>query len=130
MLNEVLLPIDKESVLSISLSWRISHVFLLWQFDKSGVHTVQNGYLVASSISLEASASNSRASSKWWNTLWSLHLPPKIRIFVWRACLNVLPSMEMWWKKKVVESPCCQRHGKESETSIHALFGCKEATIF
>ncbi|KAK2637399.1 hypothetical protein Ddye_032191 [Dipteronia dyeriana] len=54
--------LDKESVLSISLSWRISNDFLLWHFDKSGVYTVQSGHRVASSISLEAPASNSPVS--------------------------------------------------------------------
>lgn len=25
-----------------------------------------------------------------WNEIWSLNLPPKIRIFIWRVCRNIL----------------------------------------
>ncbi|KAK2660058.1 hypothetical protein Ddye_006591 [Dipteronia dyeriana] len=114
-------------VLSIPISWSFRDDFLLWHFDKSGAYTVQSGYRVACSQNSEALVSNSSISCKWWNTLWSLNLPPKVRIFVWRACLIAMPSLELLWKKNVVESPRCQCCGSSSKSSNHALFGCKVA---
>ncbi|KAK2634702.1 hypothetical protein Ddye_029498 [Dipteronia dyeriana] len=58
-IDEVLWPIDKESVLSISLSRRNINDFLLWHLEKSGIYTVHSSYRVASSTSSKSSASNS-----------------------------------------------------------------------
>ena len=30
--------------------------------------------------------------SRVWSQLWKLRVPNKIKIFGWRACLNILPS--------------------------------------
>ncbi|KAK2644893.1 hypothetical protein Ddye_020088 [Dipteronia dyeriana] len=76
---------------------------------------------------MSLSASNSLGPSGWWTILWNLKLPPKVRIFVWRACLNALPAMENLWKKKVVASPQCNRCATPVETTSHAVFGCKKA---
>ncbi|KAK3204934.1 hypothetical protein Dsin_018980 [Dipteronia sinensis] len=80
-LNEVLLPIDKDIVLTIPISWRKSIDFLLWHFDKSCVYTINSGYRVACTQNLEALVSNSSISCNWLKTLWSLNLPPKVHIF-------------------------------------------------
>ncbi|KAK3183014.1 hypothetical protein Dsin_030300 [Dipteronia sinensis] len=126
-LNEVMLPIDKDVILTIPISWRICSDFLLWHYDKSGVYNVQSGYHVACAQKLEASASNSSISCNWWTTLWKLNLPPKVRIFVWRACLNVLPTMKMLRIKKVVVSSRSHNCGDVPESTSYGLFGCKEA---
>ncbi|KAK3223533.1 hypothetical protein Dsin_010558 [Dipteronia sinensis] len=121
-LSSTLLPVDKDIVLSIPISWGGGCDSLSWHYDTTGVYTVQSGYRLAFDQQLVASASSPSPSSFWWNTLWRLHLPPKVRIFVWRACLNALPSLVNLWKRRIVESPRCIRCAAQVESSCHALF--------
>ncbi|KAK2649260.1 hypothetical protein Ddye_016749 [Dipteronia dyeriana] len=64
-----------------------------------------------------------------WKSLWKLNIPPKVRIFILRACLNAIPSRENLWRKKVVPAPCCDRCVSHVESSSHALFSCKAARL-
>ncbi|KAK2634149.1 hypothetical protein Ddye_028941 [Dipteronia dyeriana] len=101
--------------------------YLAWHFDKKGVYTVQSGYRLAIDLSVDAFSSNFSTSSNWWNSLWDLNIPPKVWIFIWRASLNVIPSLENIWKRKIVVSSRCNRWAAHVESSRHALFWCKEA---
>ncbi|KAK3205252.1 hypothetical protein Dsin_019298 [Dipteronia sinensis] len=71
--------------------------------------------------------SNPSMMCKWWNSLWKLNIPPKVRIFIWRACLNTIPSLENLWKRKITDVPRCNRCDSLAESASHAIFGCKEA---
>ncbi|KAK3200135.1 hypothetical protein Dsin_023550 [Dipteronia sinensis] len=46
-LNQFLLPVDKEIILSIPISWKGGCDYLIWHFDKKGEYTVQSGYKLA-----------------------------------------------------------------------------------
>lgn len=54
-------------------------------------------------------------------------MPKKIRIFVWRAAKNLLPSAENLWKRKIVQEPTCQLCKMGIENLFHALVDCKAA---
>ncbi|KAK0584046.1 hypothetical protein LWI29_006910 [Acer saccharum] len=104
-LNRLLLPGDKELVLSIPISWHGGEDYLAWHFDKHGEYSVHSGYQLAISQQVSESSSTSDQSQQWWNRMWSLHIPPKVKIFIWRAYGNALPSLQNLWQRKVVSSP-------------------------
>ncbi|KAH9698518.1 reverse transcriptase domain-containing protein [Citrus sinensis] len=56
-----------------------------------------------------------------------LVVPEKIKIFLWRAINNILPTSENLWKMRVVQKPICQICNSNVETISHALLGCKMA---
>ncbi|KAK3204299.1 hypothetical protein Dsin_018345 [Dipteronia sinensis] len=125
-LRRALLSVDKGIVLSIPISWSGGSDSLAWRFDKRGVYTVQSGYRLALSQKVSASAYTSSIAHHWWETFWRLKLPPKVKVFVWRACWNALPSLENLWKRKVIGSLRCDRCAGPVESSCHAIFWCKE----
>lgn len=49
----------------------------------------------------------------------------KIKIFLWRATKNLLPTGENLWKRKCLQDPICQRCCRTVETINHALLECK-----
>lgn len=51
----------------------------------------------------------------------------KIKIFIWQAAKNLLPTAENLWKRKILAHPICQICGSSSENTLHALVGCKSA---
>ncbi|KAK0603295.1 hypothetical protein LWI29_003462 [Acer saccharum] len=76
---------------------------------------------------IAAAPSNTSQSRKWWKAIWNLCSPPKIKIFVWRACLNALPSLANLGVRNVVREIFCPKCGILPETVEHVLFWCKKA---
>ncbi|KAL5794819.1 hypothetical protein ACOSP7_003413 [Xanthoceras sorbifolium] len=60
----------------------------------------------------------------WWSFLWSLSVPAKIKIFIWRACDNWLPVMTNLAARRVPVSHLCPLCCHRPETTVHALLGC------
>jgi hypothetical protein len=56
--------------------------------------------------------------------IWSSQVPPKIRLFMWRACLNILPTRTNLFDKGILHSFSCQWCEDESETLSHVLWQC------
>ena len=54
--------------------------------------------------------------------MWHLKIPPKIRIFMWKACENALPTMQNLRKREVATDGVCPICGNEAKSICHALF--------
>lgn len=98
---------------------------VLWHYDKRGNYLVKSGYQLALRMKFPKSSSSSENTTQYWSTLWSLELPEKIKIFMWRASNNLLPLAKNLWKRKVVHEPTCQRCRRNIESINHALLECK-----
>ena len=47
---------------------------------------------------------------KFWKFLWSLSLPQKIKTFLWRVCIGILPTNGFLWHRHMRKDgvcPCC-----------------------
>ncbi|KAL5817649.1 hypothetical protein ACOSQ3_026027 [Xanthoceras sorbifolium] len=65
-----------------------------------------------------------------WKYLWSLPIPSKIRIFVWKACNDILPTRKLLCSRKVIVSwlcPLCDLYPESVDHSLWAYpFRCFE----
>lgn len=53
---------------------------------------------------------------------WSLKLPPKVKMFLWRATLDTLPHYAELFHRKISPSPFCNRcYPSMEETTPHVL---------
>ncbi|KAL5549925.1 hypothetical protein UlMin_000101 [Ulmus minor] len=68
--------------------------------------------------------STSAGGSNWWTTLWTLKLPPKIKKFLWRSCLNALPTKDNLVKRGIKTLQSCPRCGEVQESVLHVFFEC------
>lgn len=126
-LNHYFMHEDTAVILKIPLPNGQAGNEILWHFDKRGEFSVKSGYQLALKLKFPEASSNSTSSSNQWKILWALDLPEKIKIFMWRALKDLLPSAENLWKRKVLQEPICQRCRREVETISHALLTCKAA---
>ena len=62
-----------------------------------------------------------------WRKLWHLHIPSKIKIFAWRACVDVLPIMVNLQNRGIGDCDLCPCCGVESETLFHSIINCEVA---
>ena len=75
----------------------------------------------------EGECSTDDSRNPLWKKLWHLSIPPKVRIFAWRMCLNVLPTLVNLQSKGVVNCDICLACGKEPETTFHVFVNCEVA---
>ncbi|XP_023913698.1 uncharacterized protein LOC112025278 [Quercus suber] len=62
-----------------------------------------------------------------WVRVWKLHIPTKIKVFVWRACHNILPTFEKLRQRLIIEDDLCPICKRVPETILHALWKCAAA---
>lgn len=53
--------------------------------------------------------------------------PKKVKIFLWRAAKDLLPTAENLWKKRVMQKATCPVCRSQMETLAHALLDYKIA---
>ncbi|KAK3218417.1 hypothetical protein Dsin_012387 [Dipteronia sinensis] len=61
--------------------------------------------------------------------MWTLNIPPKVKIFIWRCYNNVVPSLSNLCVRKVVSAGLCQRCKKGAESVAHAMWWCDKAYL-
>ncbi|KAK3212444.1 hypothetical protein Dsin_017150 [Dipteronia sinensis] len=116
---------DVEAVLSIPLSrssWKDS---IIWHYDQKGIYTVKNGYWVGRSQNSdpESSGEGGVASiiNAFWKGLWKIPIPGKIKLFMWRACNDFLPTNLCLAKQKIPIDLKCPLCKCKDETILHTL---------
>lgn len=67
--------------------------------------------------------SNNSLVQNWWNTLWSLPIPPNIRVFWWKIFHNLITIATNLANHHVPVSRWCY-FCHNSEETCHALFFC------
>jgi hypothetical protein len=121
---------DVEIIQRIPLSSRCPNDTLIWTGTKRGGFSVKNAYhMLLSNLSQnEPSSSSSRVSeSHIWSAIWSAQVPPKVRLFTWKACRNILPTQTKLFDRGLSNSFSCKWCLEEPETCDHILWGCEFA---
>ena len=59
-----------------------------------------------------------------WRQLWSLNVPPKVQMFVCRACSNILPTRDNLHCRKINIDPRCEFCCQQLESAAHLLWEC------
>lgn len=60
----------------------------------------------------------------FWNTLWALPIPSKIRTFLWRPSRNILPATDSLRAQHMPVVDGCARCDSRGEIAIHAIVQC------
>ncbi|KAL5567268.1 hypothetical protein UlMin_030432 [Ulmus minor] len=114
---------EANAILSLPLPRRATPDSLIWHYHKSGQYTVRSGYWLASQCKSTPSSSTS-SISYWWKKFWRLRIPSKIRIFLWKAFHNWIPSSVNLVKHGVPSQNKCSICNEADDTTLHALWGC------
>lgn len=73
-----------------------------------------------------AGRSDTRAEEKDWTTLWSVKVPSKLRIFLWRLAKQSLPTADVLHHRNMKPQSVCSLCGNE-DSWRHALIECHMA---
>jgi hypothetical protein len=127
LLKEIFLPRDVDVIKQIPLSLRNPCDKLIWTGTTNGKFSVKSAYYLLLGEANSSSGSTSSGGSldrHLWSNIWSSQVQPKIRLFMWRACLDIIPTRTKLFDKGILHSFSCQWCETEPETSSHVLWQC------
>lgn len=83
---------EVEKILNIPINPNGSNDMRFWKWDNRGKYLVKSGYHVEmGSFGPHPFRSNYSLQS-WWKYIWSLRISPKVKIFIWKAVFNHIPT--------------------------------------
>lgn len=119
-LRSCLLQVDIDASLTIPIAGKSCEDILAWHFDKKGIFNVRSVYYLA----ITTPCASSSSPNITWKGLWSLDVPLRSKIFLWKLGLNILPTADLCFHRKLISSPSCTFCGFWKEDVVHALFLC------
>ncbi|KAF7825258.1 putative RNA-directed DNA polymerase [Senna tora] len=105
----------------------------IWEMDSKGVYSVKTGYRcvmtgVWRQIDLGLDIDEG-ATMRFWKRLWKLPITSKYKVFLWRSCLGIIPTVEALEHRGMNINEQCDMCNNEPEGVFHALVDCPELQI-
>jgi len=96
---------------------------LIWKFNRHGIYMVRSTYRYA----METLVDNMefRVPGEWLK-MWSLKIPKRVKVFLWRAVRGVLPTRMRLQDKGVPCTDCCPFCETNYENDWHVFIGREE----
>ncbi|MFQ6667002.1 hypothetical protein Gotur_033172 [Gossypium turneri] len=116
MITSIFSAEDARAIKCVPLSKVVREDCLVWRGEKTGQYSVRSGYkeLMSRHENLEISDN----IQSMYKRLWSLSLPSKMKIMVWRALQGFLPTGQTLYNRRIRNNATCVRCNAESETFL------------
>ncbi|XP_042968984.1 uncharacterized protein LOC122301654 [Carya illinoinensis] len=97
----------------------------IWGYSKDGLFSVKSAYHLEMYRKRREKGEKSEGNWLDWRNLWNLNVPGVVKVFLWKALNDCLPTRSNLKKRKVFEDAYCPICGTEEETITHALWSCR-----
>lgn len=87
LLQELLLLVDIDRILKIPISSSSAGDERVWAVSNDGIFKVRDAYRITLKVNDDTPSSS--GTNSIWGKLWKLNIPPKARIFLWRAFWDI-----------------------------------------
>ncbi|KAF7833369.1 uncharacterized protein G2W53_015702 [Senna tora] len=122
-----------QRILSIPIDVELGGDRWSWDFDRSGQYTVKMGYRNAMleswgqlNLGLDV---DEEATTRFWKRLWKLPIISRYKVFLWRACRGILPTVESLEERGMDIDELCIMCNNAHEDVFHALIDCPELQL-
>ena len=129
LIHELFCDEDASLICNIPISPTRQHDAMVWLGTSNGVFSVKSVYHMAKSKTEECNGNNSNQnlSTQLWKRVWHVKGPSVVRVFLWMACLNILPIKLNLHKRGIVKDSLCPICKQEGESVEHILWTCELA---
>ncbi|PWA69631.1 hypothetical protein CTI12_AA297550 [Artemisia annua] len=69
----------------------------------------------------------SEDSIEFWRAVWKARVPGKVKLFMWRACNNYVPTIDNLQSRRLKHTSSCTHCGETTENLVHVMFKCSAA---
>ena len=124
IIDSLFLQFEVQWIKGIPLCLSRKEDCIIWPRCKSGIYSVKLGYQLLCELDgiEEASASYNEKTRNFWRSIWQLRVPNKVKIFLWRACTDALPTKVNLQKRRVLDNTVCSLYQKALEDVFHAMW--------
>ena len=103
-----------QAILAISIPITSKADKLVWVLDSKGVFSVKSAY-IASNPQFNLLVS----PMVKWKKLWNLKAPERLKMFLWRLCVNALPTRDNLFKRMNITDTSCMLCNESEENPCH-----------
>ncbi|KAL0443984.1 UNVERIFIED_CONTAM: hypothetical protein Slati_2121100 [Sesamum latifolium] len=122
--EDLFLSIDRDIILNIPVSQSGGDNLIVWHYSTNGIFSVRSTYQLACELEVDVSCSDRWIEQAWWRKLWQANIPCKVKIFIWCACLNILPTSSNLHRRIQETSSVYPHCHTEDEDDFHAILLC------
>ncbi|XP_035545169.1 uncharacterized protein LOC118348227 [Juglans regia] len=103
---------------------------LVWSYDEKGQFSVKSAYILEfdSKRAKRGETSRVREVDRRWKDMWKLKVPEKVKLFMWKAGNEILPTRRNLQLRKIVEDSICPICKEIEETVMHVIWQCPAAS--
>lgn len=66
---------------------------------------------------------------KLWGRIWKFKGPSRASLTLWPGLHRALPTAVFLWRRHIIDSSLCDYCGKENQSDVHILRGCKDIDV-
>lgn len=91
-----------------------------WCTKKASIFSVKAAYELASGWVEEGT---------WigWGLIWKLKIQERLKLFLWLLAHEKIMTNSKRWRRKLAQSPLCERFWQEDESAVHVIRDCRQA---
>jgi hypothetical protein len=129
LIHSIFIRKEAEVIVAIPLNPTFPPDRLAWNGTSNGIFSVQSAYHMGMEIQECSQGSTSQGGSghRVWSFIWSLEVPNPAKLFMWRACNDLLPTRSNLARRKIVEDNVCPCYLRDVESGLHAIWSCPAA---
>jgi hypothetical protein len=130
LIFEIFLLKEAAVIFNIPLSPFQPRDRLIWRCTTSGGFTVRSAYHLGMErqMSMKAGSLETSKISDLWKQCWSLNVPNAVKMYMWKACHNLLPTKANLFRRGVCENNQCPICLRAEETVVHVAWACPVAS--
>ncbi|KAA3490135.1 reverse transcriptase [Gossypium australe] len=114
---------EAELILQIPLAKESHEDLLVWRGELSGEFSVRSSYKLLQNSDPTAYALQDIYNG-FYNKLWKVNIPLKIKLFIWKISLNYLATRTNLSLRKLTSNSLCPRCGAGEEMTNHLFRYC------
>lgn len=116
-----LLPQRYDTILQLPLFDEFEEDRRIWKYTNDGIYFVKSVYR---SIMEQARNHQQFQIEGDWMNIWSLNVPHKVRVFLWRVCRDCIPTKIQLESRDIDCSSIRLFCQQDLENSFHCFFKC------
>ena len=127
LIDGLFVPKEAELVKKIPLSRHSVDDKMFWPWTQSGAYTCKSGYRFLKMEDEEDGMEEVQNGDKvFWQSIWGLRIPNKVKNFLWRACREAIPIKANLKRRHITENDRCERCRNKEETVLYVLWTCSK----
>ncbi|XP_041024388.1 uncharacterized protein LOC121264998 [Juglans microcarpa x Juglans regia] len=130
LLHDIFWIEDRQQIIRIPVA-QTTHLRdnIAWKYTSNGCFTVKSAYQLCKQRQDQDKGETSTIGQNkvLWKHIWQMQTKNAVKVFIWRACNNALPTKQNLYKRKIVEEPLCPICQQTEETLGHVLWACSSA---